>query len=195
MSGQKITVLKFSFILKWPVGHVCPLFTWKDFTGYLQYSSLTSGLHPTINDVTTSSHVKYRLHALTAHSRASLAKYINNQWRAAPPSNAPESQINIAHANLFAIFCKAGWQWTSAEDQAWVCPYCASRERQDRCWKIEGRCTKRPYPDGIKLVTLMCPLHTERPFNMTKLYLMWPPRIPLTMSPSHGKCNHWSLLK
>lgn len=152
MSGQKITVLKFSFILKWPVGHVCPLFTWKDFTGYLQYSSLTSGLHPTINDVTTSSHVKYRLHALTAHSRASLAKYINNQWRAAPPSNAPESQINIAHANLFAIFCKAGWQWTSAEDQAWVCPYCASRERQDRCWKMVHKETlswwdQTSYPD------------------------------------------------
>lgn len=156
--------------------------------------SLVSGLHPTINDVTTSSHVKYRLHALTARSRASLDKYINNQWRTAP-RNAPESQINIAHANLFAIFCKAAWQRTGAVHQAWVCPYCASRERQDRRWRIEGRCTKRPYPDGIKLVTLMCPLHTERPFNMTKLYLMWPPRIPLTMSPSHGKCNHWSLLK
>lgn len=101
MSGQKITVLKFSFILKWPVSHVCPHCTWKDSLGIC---SLASGLHPTINDVTTSSHVKYRLHALTAHFRASLAKYINNQWRTAP-RNAPESQINIAHANLFAIFC------------------------------------------------------------------------------------------
>ncbi len=156
--------------------------------------SLASGLHPTINDVTISSHVKYRLHALTAHSRASLVKYINNQWKTAP-RKAPESQINIAHANLFAIFCKTGWQWTSAVHQAWVCPYSASREGQDKRWRIEGKCTKRPYPDGIKLVTLMCPLHTERPFNMTKLYLMWPPRVPLTMSPSHGKCNHWSLHK
>lgn len=46
--------------------------------------SLSHHPHP-VNDVTTSSHVKYRLHGLSAHFWDSLTKYINNQWKTAPP--------------------------------------------------------------------------------------------------------------